>query len=210
MQPALATLEEKLLPVHTALLVIDMQNDFCAEGGYVHKLRGADMSSSAPLARRIMALVRAARKAGATVLWIRANYEPKYLSEQALAKQSGSGMVCCAAGSWGWQFFEVAPAPDELIVEKHSYSGFAGTELDRLLRFRGIRTLVFAGVASNVCVESTLRDGYFRGYHVVLAEDCVDSYARDLHAATLKNVKLYFGEVCRAAQVERSWSQSAA
>jgi nicotinamidase-related amidase len=204
----LASLEAKAEPGHTALVVVDMQNDFCAEGGYVQKARGADMSGSRPLAGRIMKLVEAGRQAGVTIVWLQANYELKYLSGQALALRAGRGdAVCCEGGSWGWQLFEMRPELGDLFVEKHTYSGFHGTELDRLLRFRGIRTLVMAGVATNVCVESTLRDGYFSGYYIVVPEDCVDSYAKKLHEATLENVRLYFGEVTTAPRLEKIWAR---
>lgn len=207
MQDVLTTLDTKIDPSHTAIVVVDMQNDFCAEGGYLHSTLGADMSPNAPLAGRIMDLVQAGRAAGTQLVWIQANYEPKYLSGQAKAKLAERGIdaICCEGQTWGWDFYEVAPEDGELVVEKHSYSGFFGTELDRLLRFRGIKTLVMTGVATNVCVESTLRDGYFNGYYIVVPEDCVGSAAMDLHEATLKNVRMFFGEVVTAEAVKAVW-----
>lgn len=207
MEDVLTTLEQKIDPAHTAIVVVDMQNDFCAEGGYIHNTLGKDMSANGPLAGRIGGLVDAARDAGVEIVWIQANYEPKYLSGQAKAKLAEKGVeaICCEGGTWGWDFYEINPADGELVVEKHSYSGFFGTELDRLLRFRGIKTLVMTGVATNVCVESTLRDGYFNGYYIVVPGDCVGSHAQDLHDATLKNVAMFFGEVTTADAVKAVW-----
>ena len=207
MVEVLKTLAERIDPHHTALVVVDMQNDFCAEGGYVQKTKGGDMSGNGPLAGRIMDVVNMARAAGTTIVWIQANYEPRYLSGQAILKRDEKGIdsVCCAAGSWGWDFFEVTPQDGDIVIEKHSFSGFFGTELDRLLRFRGIKTLVFTGVATNVCVESTLRDGYFLGYYIVVVEDCCDSSARKLHDATLDNVRAHFGDVKNAADIKSIW-----
>ncbi len=204
----LMSLPEKIDPAHTAIVVVDMQNDFCAEGGYLHGNLGCDMSANEPLAGRIMDLVGAARSAGALVMWIQANYEPRYLSGQALAKLAEKQIetVCCEGGTWGWDFYRVAPEPGEPVIEKHTYSGFFGTELDRMLRFRGIRTLVMTGVATNVCVESTLRDGYFNGYYIVVPEDCVGSAAPDLHEAALKSVRLFFGEVTTGAELRAVWA----
>jgi ureidoacrylate peracid hydrolase len=211
MVEVLHTLPERIDPAHTAIVVVDMQNDFCAEGGYVHKTKGGDMTGNGPLARRIMGLVDAGRAAGATVVWIQANYEPRYLSGQALLKKQERQIdsVCCAGGSWGWDFFEVKPKEGEIVIEKHSFSGFFGTELDRLLRFRGIRTLIFTGVATNVCVESTLRDGYFLGYYIVLVEDCCDSAAKTLHTATIENVRAHFGETPKASELVKIWQAAA-
>jgi nicotinamidase-related amidase len=209
MTEILTTLPEKLDPAHTAIIVIDMQNDFCADGGYLHENLKVDMSGNGPLSGRIMELVATARDTGAMVVWIKANYEPRYLSGQALSKlqEKGIDSICCEGGTWGWDLYEVTANPDEWVIEKHTYSGFHGTELDRVLRFRGIRTLVMTGVATNVCVESTLRDGYFNGYYIVIPEDCVDSAARDLHDATIKNVRMHFGEVVdTGAEIAALWS----
>ncbi|MDP6174559.1 MAG: isochorismatase family cysteine hydrolase [Rhodospirillales bacterium] len=210
MTEILSELTDRLNPAHTAVVVIDMQNDFCAEGGYLHNMRGVDMSSNEPLAGRIMNLVGAAREAGAMVIWIKANYEPRYLSGQALLKRQlgGNESVCCAGGSWGWDFYKVEAAPDEWVIEKHTYSGFAGTELDRILHHNGIKSLVFTGVATNVCVESTLRDGYFAGYYIFMPEDCVGSAAQDLHEATIKNVQVYLGEVAPSPEIMEVWADA--
>ncbi len=210
MSEPLIELADRIDPPHTAILVVDMQNDFCAEGGYIHKIRNADMSGNAALADRIMTLVETGRAAGTMVVWIKANYERKYLSGQALAKleEMGVDRVCCEGGSWGWDFFRVEPRADELVVEKHTYSAFYGTELDGILRFSGMRTLVLTGVATNVCVESTLRDGYFNGYYTVMPEDCVGSYAPDLHEASLRNVKNLFGDVPVSQDVIDIWREA--
>ena len=201
------SLDETVAAGHTAVVVVDMQNDFCAEGGYIHKRTGADMSANHALAARINELVEAGRAAGAEIVWIQANYEPRFLSGQALAKraQRQISAVCCEGGSWGWSFFEVAPQVGEIVIEKHTFSGFHGTELDRLLRFRGIRTLVMTGVATDVCVDSTLRDGYFNGYYIVVPADCVGSHVRHLHDATLESVGAHFGSVTTQADLIACW-----
>lgn len=198
---------ERIAPEHTAILVVDMQNDFCSEGGYIHKTRNADMSESPALAARINSFVNTGRSSGALIVWIQANYEPRFLSAQAIIKREERqpGLVCCAGGSWGWEFFGVTPDPDDLFIEKHSFSAFFGTELDRLLRFRGIKTLILTGVATNTCVESTLRDGFFLGYYIVLAEDCCSSAARHLHQGTLDNVRANFGDVVNSSDIAVCW-----
>lgn len=203
----LRELPERVDPTHTAVLVVDMQNDFCAEGGYIHKTRNADMSENPALAERISALVESGRASGTSIVWIQANYEPRFLSPQAIIKREERqpGLVCCAGGSWGWEFFKVAPHPDDILIEKHSFSAFFGTELDRLLRFRGIKTLIMTGVATNTCVESTLRDGFFLGYYIVLVEDCCNSAAQHLHKSTLDNVRMNFGDVVQAAELKKLW-----
>lgn len=203
----LDTVEKRLKPAHSAVLVIDMQNDFCAEAGYVEKVVGKDVSACRAVVPEVMALVEAARAQGVPVYWIKANYDPDRLPEGMRVKQQEkSSVVCCGTGSWGGEFYGVSAAPGEAVIEKSSYSAFAGTEVERQLRERGIRTIVFAGVQTNVCVESSLRDAVCKGFYAVLASDCVASHTPPLHEATLKNVQFLFGDVMDRQAIAAIWS----
>ena len=113
--------------------------------------------------------------------------------------------ICCGSGSWGHDFYGVTAADGEPIIEKSCYSAFVGTDVEKQLRQRGIRTLVFAGVQTNVCVESSLRDAVCRGFHAVLASDCVASHTLPLHEATLNNVRFLFGDVLDRAAIMAAW-----
>jgi ureidoacrylate peracid hydrolase len=208
MQEVLTSFDQRIAPAHTALLVIDMQNDFCAEGGYLDRVMKRGSQGNAALAGRIQRLVEAARANSVPVIWITAIYDKRFLSAPVLAIQRQRGIideVCCARGSWGADFFVVAPRDDEFVVEKHRYSAFSGTELDNILRDHGIRTLVVTGVATNVCVESTLRDGFMNGHYIVVPEDCVGAYNPALHQATLDNVRALFGDVIDSAELIAQW-----
>lgn len=186
-------LDEQLRPEHAALLIVDIQNDFCAEGGYLQRERNYNVAFAKTVAANIGRVAAAARRAGMPVVWIRSIYDFKYLTDAYIAKRGEEG--CCLEGTWGADFFEIAPAPGELVVDKHSFSGFHDTELDENLRRRGIKTLVVTGVATNVCVDSTLREGFFRGYYIVLLEDCVGSNSRAGHDGTLATVRNNIGAV---------------
>lgn len=199
MIPLLTTLEDQLRPEHTALLVIDMQNDFCAEGGYLHRLRQRDVGFASSVAHHIEPLVAAARQADVPVVWIRSHYDPKYLLPAHLAKRGEE--ACCIEGTWGADFFMLRPAAGDEIVDKHHFSGFRSTRLDDLLRSRGIRTLLVTGVATNVCVDSTLREGFFLGYHIVVPEDCVGSSNKVGHDGTLATVRTNIGSVTSSEKV---------
>jgi ureidoacrylate peracid hydrolase len=202
----LDSVETRLAPGHTALMVIDMQNDFCAVQGYVERIVGKDVSACRAVVPAITALVSAARAGGVPVIWIKANYDPEKLPPGMLAKQREKSLeVCCGTGSWGGELFEVTAAAGEPVIEKHSYSAFVGTEVEALLRGRGIRTVVFAGVQTNVCVESSLRDAVCRGFYAVLARDGVASHTAPLHEATLKNVEFLFGDVLSGARIAQAW-----
>jgi ureidoacrylate peracid hydrolase len=201
-------IEARARPAHSALVVIDMQNDFCADGGYIHRVFKTDMSGNAALAAQITALADAARAASMPVIWVQAIYDRKYLAAPALSKQREAGidLVCCAEGTWGAAFFGVEPRPGEPVVQKHRYSAFFDTALERLLRERAIRTVVLAGVATNTCVDATLRDAFFRGFYVVVPEDAVGSHVPALHDATLRQVRMLYGDVTTVDTLARLWA----
>jgi len=214
MSNILRTLAEKVQPRHTALLVVDMQNDFCAQGGYLQRTRAESgrhpiqVDENAAIADRIGVLADEARRAGATVAWLRSVYDFKYLADAHVAMRDGEG--CCMEGSWGADFFRIHPRDGDIVVDKHTFSGFHETGLHAQLLARGIRTLVMTGVATNVCVDSTLRHGFFLGYHIVVAEDCVGSGNPVGHEGTLSTVRVNFGEVTTSAELLRLFGRHAA
>jgi nicotinamidase-related amidase len=204
--PVLHTLAERLQPAHTALVIVDMQNDFCAEEGYLARARAAsgspnriDTEANRRIAACIDRVAAQARTAGMPVVWLQSVYDFKYLAPAHIA-QRGGREGCCLEGSWGADYFEIRPQEGDAVVIKHTYSGFHGTGLDALLQARGVRSLLLCGVATNVCVESTLREGFFHGYHVALLEDGVGSGNPVGHAGTLATVRVNFGDVLDSTQ----------
>ena len=189
-----------------ALLVVDLQNDFCAEEGFLSKARAQGggpqvrQGDNVRVADNIAALADAVRNAGRPVAWIRSIYDFKYLLPAHIAKRGGKEGLCME-GSWGADFFRLRPAPGDLVVDKHTFSGFHGTDLHAQLQARGVRTLLLTGVATNVCVDSTLREGFFLGYHIVVAEDCVASSNRAGHEGTLSSVRVNFGTVLPSGEL---------
>lgn len=209
MQEVLTEFEDRIDPGHSAVLVVDIQNDFCAPDGYLGRKYGCDEAANDALAARNVALTDAARDAGALIIWIQAIYDPVYLSAPMLMKGGAKGNdVRCVNGSWGADFYKVAPKEGDLVIQKHRYSAFSGTATDNLLRRNGIRTTVVTGVSTNICVESTLREAFNLGYYVVVPKDCVASNNAELHEATLKNVEFLIGDVTTSADLIDRWSRS--
>ena len=214
----LTTLEEKVAPVHTAVLVIDMQNDFCAEGGMMQR-EGLDLSAVQAMAGRLPPFLDAARAAGALVVFVRNVYSTDtnhYLSdawlEQASRRRRGSytQYPVCAAGSWEGDYYgAVRPAENDPVITKHRYSAFHNTDLDTVLHARGVRTLVLTGVAANVCVETTAREAFVRDYYVVFPADGSACYSAEDQEATLRNIDRYFGEVVELAAIRAAWPATA-
>lgn len=202
-----ASWAHELEPARCALVVIDMQNDFCAPGGYIDQVMGKDVSGAAPVVPVIDGLVQQARKAGVPVVWVASDYSTDRIPASMRRKLAMRGITaeCCKPGTWGAEWFGLAPAPDEALVVKHSYAGFAGTSLDAVLREKGARTLVFVGVQTQVCVESTVREAHALGYTAVVVRDGVGSHSPALHDASLTNVQFLFGEVCTAQEVASAW-----
>jgi ureidoacrylate peracid hydrolase len=212
--PLLGTLEAKVEPGHTALIVVDVQNDFCAPGGMMAE-EGFDVSPVQAMADRLPALIATARAAGALVVFIRNIYTSDgnvYLSdtwlEQASRARAGSytRRDICREGSWEGDFYgEVRPEPGDPLIVKHRFSAFHNTELDTVLRSHGIRTLVMTGVASNVCVETTAREGFVRDYYIVFTADGTACYSDADHQATLRNIDRFFGQITTVGELAAIW-----
>ncbi|MGE4240534.1 cysteine hydrolase family protein [Ramlibacter sp.] len=198
---------ERLQPQNCALMVVDMQNDFCAPGGFIDKTMGKDVSAGAEIAPRINALLDRARAAGVPVVWLRADYSHDIIPDSMAVKLAARGIQaeCCKPGTWGHEWYGVQPLDGEPVVTKHSYSGFTGTDMQDVLKKLGRKTIVFTGVQTQVCVESTLRDAHAHGYYCVAVQDAVGSHTPALHQATLDNVKFLFGDVAPASDVLAAW-----
>jgi ureidoacrylate peracid hydrolase len=203
----LRTLEDKVAPGHAAVLVVDVQNDFCADQGVFGKT-GNDLSMVQAMVPTLERLIEGARQAGVPVIFIQAIYDPVYLPPVWYERNARLNFEVprCLSGTWGADFYQVAPRPGETVVVKHRYSAFVGTELDLILRSRGIQTVIMTGVATNICVESTARDAFMRNYYVVLVDDCSATYRQDHHEGTLSNIALGFGVVTSSADVLRIWA----
>jgi ureidoacrylate peracid hydrolase len=192
----------------SAMVIVDMQNAFASKGGTLDRV-GADLSDAPRVVRTIGSVLDAARAAGVTIVHLRMGYKPD-LSNAGGArspnyyKETAMRLMCSQPElrgqlltEGGWDFAgvdELAPEPGEIVITKTRYSGFAGTTLDSQLRVRGIQYVFLAGIAANVCVESTLRDAYFLDYWpILLADATMAAGGRKMYEATLFNVESFFG-----------------
>jgi ureidoacrylate peracid hydrolase len=192
------------------LLVVDVQNDFLADGGWFANHPGHDLEGMRRAVDNADRLIGLARSAGVRPIFIRAIYDHKWLSNAMLERHElvGLGTDHCQEGTWGAEFYVVSPAEGEDVIVKHRYSAFIGTELDVLLRSQGVENLIFVGVTTNVCVESTARDGYMLDYHIIVVDDCTASYGEEAHQATLANIRRAFGRVASAEEIASVWSEA--
>jgi len=198
----------------SAVVVVDMQNAFASRGGLLD-LAGLDISGADAVVRTIAPVLDAARARGVPIVYLQTGYKPDLSNgggagspnprkETALclmrARPELKGKLL-VEGTWDFEIVEaLQPQPGDTVVLKTRYSGFAGTTLDSVLRARGIRYLFFVGIATNVCVESTLRDAYFHEYWPVLVTDgTMQAGPPAAHQATIFNVESFFGWTMPAA-----------
>lgn len=191
-------------PAHTALVVVDVQNDFCDP---------VDYPTAAGMLPRLRALIAQARDAGVRVVFTRAVHSEA--TDSAVWRTRFDFRPhrhdTCRAGSPGADFHrDVQPTEADMVITKHRYSAFIGTPLELQLHALGIQTLVFTGIATNVCVESTARDAFQRDFHVVLVRDCTATSSAQLQEAAEENVRRHFGVVCTADEMAAAWAASSA
>ncbi|MSO66080.1 MAG: isochorismatase family protein [Alphaproteobacteria bacterium] len=202
------SLGEKSDPAHTALLVVDMQNDFCHPDGFYGR-RGMDVAAMPTLAARVQALVDEARRLGILILWIRAHYDDLALGAPMaeVLNRPGRTSGSCLAGSFGADWFgSLRPreGANEAVVTKHRYSAFWDSAVDLYLRSNAIQTVVLCGVSTDVCVESTARDAFFRNYFIVTAADASSSRP-EFHRTALDALARAFGVVHTTDELLASW-----
>ncbi len=188
----IARLKDKKL----ALLVIDVQNDFCHSEGSFAK-RKAKLSHVQKVVPRISSFIESFRELSLPVIFIRTIHSDWTNSPSWLRRMGGMAekFPVCLPNTWGAEFFKVKPKGNEYIVTKHRYSAFVGTDLNLILRSKGIETLLLTGVVTNICVETTARDGFNLDYNIILVEDCCGAYLMAEHRSTLNNISKYFGIV---------------
>lgn len=210
----LSTLVDKIAPKWTAVMVIDVQNDFVSPGGAFQRT-GEDITTEQAILPRIVGLIHVARENQVPVIFITSNYttdDNRYLSDvflhQMKRKRTGRyfEVPVCSPGSWGAQ---LAPGLEVLaqdtVVVKHRYSAFVNTDLELRLRSQGVRTLLITGVSTSVCVESTTRHAHFLDYYNVILSDCCADYKSNLHEDALKRLDLHFGQVAESKEIIAMW-----
>lgn len=207
------SLNAKVEPGHTAVLVIDMQNDFIAPGGLRSK-EGDDLSSAQHLVPRLKRFLEQARAASVQVVYIQAVYNSEtdqYISEvwreqDRRRRKSGSPEDQCKEGTWNAEIYgELAPRESDIVIQKHRYCAFEGTGLDLVLRSRRIRTLIMTGMATDICVESTARAAFVKDYYVIFSSDCTTTYSSEAHERTLRLMHRFYGEVASTEQIVNCW-----
>jgi len=198
-----------IAPGRTAVLVIDMQVDFASPEGVLGAF--IDMGVVAPALVAAEKLVADARMVGVPVVFVGLSTSPETDSpawNERMRRRGGdpdTDAALCRAGQPGSAFYGPQPEPGERVVLKTRYSGFVGTDLDAQLKQMGVDTLVVAGLTTECCVDSTVRDAFSLDYHVFVAADACAAYEADIHVASLKVMELNSAILTDTAAIADAW-----
>ncbi len=205
---------EKLPPLpfvnkETALIVIDMQNDFVLENGYLGK-KHHNMKPVQDTVVRIKNLLEFCRKNGIIVIFTQTIHSPYTDSDtwKRRSAEKANDQGICRQGTKGSEIIEeLAPLKGEPVVIKHRYDAFLDTNLDLILRSMGIRNLLITGTQTNLCVDTTARHGFMLDYSTILVEDCISTPETEFHLPMIRNFEANFGFVLSSSKIMENCSQ---
>ncbi len=213
MEGLLKTLDQVADPSHSALIIIDPQHDFCSERGAMAQKFGFDMKEIKEAVPRLNAFIETCRKTGVPVIWVREIFtDDKMHPNQKALWGSGQDIWLIREDGKGIDWYDgmTKPKAGERVITKWQYDAFEDTDLHLLLQGRGIKTLLMTGFTTNVCVETTARHGYIKGYHIVLVSDCTGAPTRAEFESGVFNIQTYFGKVATSEELARTWKVSKA
>jgi nicotinamidase-related amidase len=206
----LTTLQEKVAPAHAAVVVIDCQHEFIAEGGFWDEL-GQDVSETRVVAQRIADFLEHARAHGVRIVHVRAVYDRHHMSDAMFERlhRHGSRLYCQSDDPASAFYPGLEPRAGEPEVVKHRFDAFYDTELDLILRAWDVKTVILAGLVTHGCVDSTARHAYFNGYYVVFPPELTGGASPEVKRATVETMNVMFGVTPSVGEIAAAWQEAA-
>lgn len=203
----LLTLGEIVYPKHTALIIVDMQNDFVYGLGEIGPTPTKIYYANEKMILSLLEFVEVCRKFGVQIFWIITHHGrdidlPPYKARMA---RRGEPPVCIEGSKGAELIGELVPKRGERIFIKHGYDGFTGTDLDICLKNRGIDTLIMSGFSTNTCVDATLKHGFHLGYYIVVGSDITSTATEGVQDIYLRNFSTHYGLVTSSKEVAKIW-----
>jgi ureidoacrylate peracid hydrolase len=208
-------LAQQVDPTRTALIIVDVQNDFAHLDGKAAKW-GGDMTQVAKVVAKINRLIEAARSNDVAIIYARIEHSPSTDRPNYRARYETRGMhpsdLLCATGTWGAEFYGdlLLPRPEDAVITKYGYDAFQDTALDAILHSRGVENLVITGLVTNLCVQTTAEHGFGLGYFITIVSDATAGDDELSHLAALRNLSQYFGLLATGDEIISLWQKTAA
>jgi nicotinamidase-related amidase len=205
----LTTLEEKVSAQNAAVVVIDCQHEFIADGGFWDEL-GQDTSETKDVAARIATFLERAREHGVRIVHVRAIYDRHHMNDPMFERLHRHGSrLYCQSDDHASRFYDgLEPRPGEPEVIKHRFDAFHDTELDMILQAWSVKTVILAGLVTHGCVDSTARHAYFNGYYVVFPPDLTGGASPEVKRVTVESMNVMFGVTPAADEIVAAWERS--
>lgn len=199
-----------LLAAETAVLVIDMQNDFCNDEGRLAQ-QGGNIQMIKSIIPGLNTFLNEARKKGAHICWIKHINSDLTMSEAWLRKRSELGRnkkTLCEDGTWGSEIVKpLSVHKNDIVIKKHRHGAFYKTDLDIYLRTMKIKNLVITGISTNACVDTTIREAYSHDYFVYVPVDLVATSMSEFHEPFLENANRYFATLVNTEKLLNDWAE---
>ena len=198
-------LKQLVDPTKTALIVIDIQNDYCAPDGIIAKEVGLDVSRLQNTVDNLITFVDKVRKVGLPIIFTQMIEDHKYMAPNAQLKSNGREL--CSPDTKGFGYYKIKPHENDYQLVKKTYDAFSNNELDKILKNHGVENLIIVGAYTAVCVDTTLRTAFTKGYNIVIPQDLVGMPEERMyqHKAALDVWKLIFAHVVDSDEILKLW-----
>lgn len=198
-------------PKKTALLVIDIQNDYCSEKGKIAKLRKLDINPVKKNIPKLIEFTETAKNFNLPIIFTRMIEDPKYMKQNAKIKIKSSKVPIslCSPKTWGFEYYKIRPKKGDIKIIKKSYDAFSNPKLENFLKKRKIKNLIITGVYTAVCVDTTLRTGFTKGYNIIVPKDLVSMVKEKLyqHNAAIDVWSTIFAHVANSKDIVKIWKK---